>query len=616
MAYLRPFLVVVFCGLLASLTAGGCTAETEKASTGVQRTASAGDKAAGDSLFLAYADRPALQPPRYDEAAAGRWVDSVMSALSTAEKIGQLFIVDMPDPAASGDAALEAVRQHGVGGFLVPRLLPPADMFDETRRLQQAAEVPLFMAADYERGVGRFSNAMTELPSNMAVGATRQQRYAAAAGRLTALESRAVGVNLLFAPVVDVNNNPQNPIINIRSYGGRPKLVGRMAEAYVRAAENAGVLTTLKHFPGHGNVSVDTHAEMGTVTGARAELDSVELRPYRMVLDQPQKPAAIMSAHLWVQALDENPLPATFSSNALQGLLRGEMDYGGLIITDDVKMGALHNDYSLAQRVTRPLQAGADVILTPENLGPAIQAVQAALKEGALTEARLNESVRRILQAKARAGLYRDPLASRDALSYLLEKPRGQKIAQTIADESITLLKTMPGLPLQEEQEVALVQLSNYRNSESIGAAMDLLANTLQESYATQVQYAEEPSSAQQAQVLGEAAGADVVVLALYLRLQSGRGEAGLFSEQRRLVRRLLEQDVPVVLVTFGNPYAVSTFPSTEADLIAYDQTLASVRAVAGVLKGTQPPQGRLPITVRPYDYGAGLTGIAKDNPS
>ena len=615
MAYLRSFLFLLLCGFVAGLTAG-CAAETEEATRDVQRASSTEDEVAGDSLFLPYVDRPALQPPRYDEAAAGHWVDSVMAALSMEEKIGQLFIVDMPDPAASGDAALEAVRQHGVGGFLVPRLLPPEDMFDETRRLQQAAEVPLFMAADYERGVGRFSNAMTELPSNMAVGATRQKRYAAAAGRLTALESRAVGVNLLFAPVVDVNNNPQNPIINIRSYGGNPTLVGRMAEAYVRAAEEAGVLTTLKHFPGHGNVSVDTHAEMGTVTGSRAELDSVELLPYRMVLDKPQKPAAVMSAHLWVQALNENPLPATFSSNALQGLLRGELNYEGLVITDDVKMGALNNDYSLAQRVTRPLQAGADVILTPEDLGPAIQAVQAALEEGALTEDRLNESVRRILQAKARAGLYRDPLASREALDYLLEEPRGKKIAQTIADESITLLKTMPGLPLQEEQEVALVQLSNYRNSESIGAAMDLLADMLHESYTTQVQYAEEPSSSQQTQVIDDASRADVVVLALYLRLQSGRGEAGLFSEQRRLVRRLLEQGVPVVLVTFGNPYAVSTFPSTAGDLIAYDQTLASVRSVAGVLKGTQPPRGRLPIKVGPYDYGAGLSSIGEDSPS
>ena len=615
MAYLRPFFFLAFCGLMTGLAAG-CADETEEVTSDVQHTASAEGKAVGDSLFLPYADSPALQPPRYDEAAAERWVDSLMSALSIEEKIGQLFIVDMPDPAASGDAALEAVKQHGVGGFLVPRLLPPADMFDETRRLQQAAEVPLFMAADYERGVGRFSNAMTELPSNMAIGATRQERLAAAAGRLTALESRAVGVNLLFAPVVDVNNNPQNPIINIRSYGGNPALVGRMAEAYVRAAENAGVLTTLKHFPGHGNVSVDTHAEMGTVTGSRAELDSVELRPYRMVLDQPQEPAAIMTAHLWVQAFDESPLPATFSSNVLQDLLRDELDYEGLVITDDVKMGALQNDYSLAQRVTRPLEAGVDVILTPEDLGSAIQAVQAALEEGTLTEARLNKSVRRILQAKARAGLYRDPLASQEALQYLLDKPRGQKIAQTIADESITLLKTMPGLPLQEEQEVALVQLSNYRNSESIGAAMDLLADTLQESYVTQVQYDEEPSSAQQTQVLDAAAKADIVVLALYLRLQSGRGEAGLFNQQRRLVRRLLEQDVPVVLVTFGNPYAVSTFPSASGDLIAYDQTLSSVRAVANVLKGIQPPQGQLPIKVGPYEYGAGLTSITKENPA
>ena len=598
--------VVVF--LLAVWSLMGCGAEEQEGDAPPEAAAEEAPSAL-DTLFRAY-DHPALERPTYDAEEAQAWVDSMMNALTLEEKVGQLFIVEMPDPAAAGDEALQAVQQYGVGGFLVPRLLPPQKMFEETRRLQQAADVPLFMAADYERGVGRFSNPMTELPSNMAIGATRQQQFAAASGRLTALESRAVGVNLLFAPVVDVNNNPQNPIINIRSYGGRPALVGRMGNAYVQAAESLDVLTTLKHFPGHGNVSVDTHAEMGAITGRRAELDSVELRPYRMILEGGRNPAAIMSAHLWVQALDDQPLPATFSSSVLQGLLREELGFDGIVVTDDVTMGALNDDYSLTQRVTRPLQAGADIILTPENLGAAVRVVTGAVESGQVAEEQIDQSVRRILQAKAEAGLHRRPLASQEALTYLMEAHRGRLIAQTIADESITLLKSDAVLPLRDEQQLALVQLSNYRNSESIATAMDTLANTLASSYVGQVQLSSEPSSSQQRQILEQARQADAVVLALYLRLQSGRGEAGLFPAQRRLVRRLLEQDTPVVLMTFGNPYAVSTFPTAEGLLVAYDQTLASVRAAAGVLRGRQPPRGELPIRVEPYDYGAGLTQI------
>src|SRR5690606_24829544 len=197
-----------------------------------------------------------------------------------------------------------AVQDMGVGGFLVPRLLDPEEVFEETQRLQAATPVPLFFAADYERGTGRFNNALTELPSNMALGATRDTVLAAAAGRLTAIESRALGINLLFAPVVDVNNNPDNPIINIRSYGEDPALVGAMATAFVREAQRHGVLTTLKHFPGHGNTTTDSHARMGTVGSDFAELDSIELRPYRDVLTGPHPSAGVMTAHLWVPALD------------------------------------------------------------------------------------------------------------------------------------------------------------------------------------------------------------------------------------------------------------------------------------------------------------------------
>ncbi len=562
-----------------------------------------------DTLFSNY--RPEiLAPMPFDDVAAARWVDSLMGAMTLEDKIGQLFIVNLRNPLGGNatPAMRRAVEEYGVSGFLMPRLLPPEDMATLTRALQEIATIPLFISADYERGVGRFSNAMTELPSNMAIGATRDETYAAAAGRLTAMESHAIGVNLLFAPVVDVNNNPANPIINIRSYGADPELVGRMGEAFVQAAQAQGVLTTLKHFPGHGNVAVDTHAEMAAVRGTRAALDSIELKPYRMILGGEDAPAAVMIAHLWAQAIEPEPLPATFSETIMRELLREEMGFDGLVVTDDIKMGALQNDYSFTERMVRPLASGADIVLSPDDIARAIAAVNAALEDGRLSQDGIDASVRRILEAKARAGLHRRRSPQLSITEYFLEEKRGQKIANAIAYASITLLKTHETLPLRpDSQASALVMLSNYRNSESIGAAMDRLEAEI----ATPAHLARNDgdlTAAQRREILRRTANADGVLLGLFLRLRAGRGEAGLFAGQSQLVEALVARDdVPVVLVTFGNPYAVSTFPEADVLLVAYDQTIASTLAVSDVLLGRQPPRGELPITVEPYDFGSGL---------
>ncbi len=585
------------------------TAQAEPTSTPAETPAVS---AALDALFPDH-DLATLAWHQPDSASAAQWTDSVLASLSLDQKIGQLFIIHLPRPNRrrnSADAALEAVQTYGVGGFLTPRLLPPQTVLAETRRLQEAAAVPLFFAADYERGVGRFTNALTELPSNMALGATRDTLLAAAAGRLTALESRALGVNLLLAPVVDVNNNPDNPIINYRSYGEDPDLVGRMAAAFVREAQRHGVLATLKHFPGHGNTSVDSHTRMGVIDGDAEALSRVEFQPYRQVLGR-GRAAAVMSAHLWVPAFDERPLPATFSRRLLRDVLRDSLGFDGFIVTDDIRMGALRNRYSADERIARALAAGTDVILTPGSLPDAVEAVKTALRRGDLDEAALTRSVRRILWAKAQAGLHRQPVAAEATLAYLLRKPRGTFLARTIAERAVTLLKADPVLPLGPAQRAALVQLSNVEDSPSIEAAMDSLAALL--APAGEARLGKEPARADTAEAFRVAAEADVVVLALFLRLQSGRGKAGLFPRQEQFVRRLVDQGKPVVLVTFGNPYIITALADAEVLLVAYEQSLASVAAVAAVLQGRQAARGTLPIAVDPYPFGFGLPGLDRE---
>ncbi len=567
-----------------------------------------GTTGAFDSLFLAYGTED-IGYPGVDTQAVTRWVDSVAATFTLEEKIGQLFIVHLDPRQYAGlvDRSADAVRDLNIGGFLVPRLMGPQEVFEVTQRLQRIAKVPLFFAADYERGVGRFNNTLTELPSNMAIGATRDTLFAAAAGRLTAIEARSIGINLLFAPVVDVNNNPDNPIINIRSFGEDPDLVGRLAAAFVQQAQGSGLLTTLKHFPGHGDTSVDSHSRMGTVRGDSASLEQVELRPYRIILSGSVQPAAVMSAHLWIEALEPDPIPATFSSNVLDGLLRREMDFEGIVITDDIKMGALQQDYGYSERILRPILAGANIILTPADISRAAGVVKAAVESGKLSSDRLDASVRRILRAKAEAGLNQNRFASEERLEDILDEPLGGRIAQAIADRSITLLRTHSVLPLKaDSQRIGVIHLTNFRASESIEAAMDLFDDALG-AETESVRLDEEPSERQIMDAVEQAGQSDVILLALYLRLQAGRGEAGLFPMQADLVQRLLNLDRPVVLVTFGNPYAASTFRDSDAILVAYDQSLETVHAAVRVLSGLQPAPGRLPITVDPFEYGSGV---------
>ena len=562
-----------------------------------------------DSLFSEY-DQDLLAQIHPSSDGAQTWADSFIATLTLEEKIGQLFITHLSSSTndrARRDA-LEAVQDLKVGGFLVSRAMDPQDVYEMTSLLQEESTVPLFFAADYERGVGRFSNNLTEWPSNMGLGATRDPLFAAAAGRLTAIEGRSVGVNMVFAPVVDVNNNPDNPTINIRSYGEDPELVGVMAKMFVNEAQELGMLTTLKHFPGHGNSEVDSHSRMGKIYGDRNSMNEIELYPYRVVFNEPMKPTAVMSAHLWTPAFDEEPLPATFSKNVLNDLLRDSLRFDGLIITDDVKMGALQNDYSLEERVVNPLLAGADIVLTPRDLERSIEVVKEAVEEGKVSEEMLERSVRRILMAKASSGLHQSRSVEKPVLDYLLSSPRGERLAQKAADKAVTLLQNDNMLPLKSGQDIALVQLANIRRTESIEAAMDLFAGMVADSVnVNEIRLDREPSRSDERELLDAAEDADAIVVAMYLRLVAGRGEAGLYEEQEEILDELVAMDKPIVLITLGNPYAITPYPDAEALLVAYEQSLASVRSTANIISGAQEPAGKLPITVGQFAFGSGL---------
>lgn len=548
-------------------------------------------------------------------------LDERIARMSLEEKLGQLLIIDYSVRALGGNLSSPeaAVRELHIGGFWVKKTMNPDELRRATAYLQNASRTPLFFAADYERGAGTSDNYLTELPSNMAIGATRDPRLAEQAGRVVARESRALGVNLVFAPVADVNNNPANPIINIRSYGEDPTLVADMAGGFVKGAEQMGLLTTLKHFPGHGNTSIDSHSSLGSIPGSRKTLFATELLPYRRIFENGNAPAFIMTAHLQVPGLDPSGVPATFSKKILTDILRNELGYEGVIITDGINMGAIVNNFPYDETIIRPIEAGADVVLMPTNPRRAVAALREAVLSGRLTEERIDASVRRILAAKDRIELPKAAYSTDTARltgSIAMEIGTfGHDVAGKIAERSITLLKNDEDvLPFGRGAKAAVVQMTYQNSAGSIGKAMSAFTQTLKSNQVTVTECrvlakakACDAQNATNATILAEAKNADVVVLALYLRPSERRGNVALNNDQAALARTLMNAGKSVVVVTFGNPYVIEEFQDAEALLVSYDQTSHSARAMAQHMVGDLQARGTLPVSVGNYGFGARL---------
>ena len=355
-------------------------------------------------------------------------------------------------------------------GGLIETLGPPLEAAVKFNRLQRLADVPLLVTADMEHGPGQLLNGGTVLPYGlqngggtrfppaMGLGAAADEGLAYELGRITALEARAVGVHLNFAPVLDVNNNPANPIINTRSFGADPAQVARLAVAQIRGMQDHGLLATGKHFPGHGDTGTDSHIELPVITADSARADSVELAPYRSAVTAGV--AAVMSAHIAFPGLTRDSTPATLSPRLMDGLLRGRLGFEGLAVTDALDMGAIVSGYGATEAPILALEAGADLLLQvePEDVGRVIDAIVAAVGTGRLTETRINASVRRLLEAKAALGLHRNRLVDIDRIPDVVGIPEHTALAETAATRAITLVRDRDiVLPLRGRRLLCIV---------------------------------------------------------------------------------------------------------------------------------------------------------------
>jgi beta-N-acetylhexosaminidase len=551
-----------------------------------------------------------LQPidPRVPlTASSARWVEDTLSRMSLEEKVGQVLMVRAfgeyyPEDNEERRELISLVEDLALGGVILFRsqAYAAAALLDDLQAsAASAGHLPLIVAADFEWGADFRIDGAVPFPTAMAVGATFEAGDAEWMGRASARDARALGIHWIFAPVADVNVNPRNPVINVRAFGEQPEHVATMVEAFVRGAQAEGVLATAKHFPGHGDTAVDSHIALPVLTHDSERLQQVELAPFRAAIDAGV--ASVMTAHMAVPALTaDSGLPATLSYAVLTELLRDQLAFDGLIVTDAMEMGGIARRWWSGQAAVEALAAGADMVLLPPNPRAVHAAVVRAVRRGDLAGARLDNAVRKVLSAKARLGITESsghqPLAglpSRFALESELDA------ARAVSDRSVTLLRDRgPLLPLDARrwQSVVVVGISD---SDSPAPTDDLVA-ALGEPLANVAAYSIDGRTRgdEAAAIVSAAARARTVVLAVRVRVRTSTGQIQLPERQARYAQMLADLEVPTIVVALGSPYAVAAFPQASTVLATYGWSPPLQRAAARAIVGAIPIDGRLPVSV------------------
>ena len=546
-----------------------------------------------------------------------RWVERTLRALTFDEKVGQLLVPVVRGGFRNVESEEFSVLRRDIvelhaGGYHVA-LGDPAGVAVLINEMQRAAKVPLMITADFEGGVGFVIPGATRFPLAMAIGATGSEDFSYQVGKATAIEGRALGVGVNFYPVVDVQNNPANPIINIRSFGEDPKKVSSLATAYVRGTQEAGMLATAKHFPGHGDVSSDSHLTLPVLDITRARMDAVELVPFKAAIDNGV--AAVMTAHIYLPQLDsEKGLPATLSYNVLTKLLREDLGFKGLLFTDALDMRGVTNDFTNEEAAVRSIIAGNDVLLFPPDPVASFNAVKAAAESGRIPMARLDDAVRRILRAKSQLGLDKYRPADLTTIARTVGSKAHRDIAQKIADSAVTLVRDNAGavpLKLSADQHLLHVNLLDNRSGWREGPVGRVLNSELPKRYAktTSVQLDNLSGTNEYTMTRQLAEMADAVVVATFIRVAAYKGSIDLTPDQTKLLRDVAKMKKPFVVISFGSPYLLHHLQELPAYVLTYDTYPGAEMAAVKALAGEIPFQGKLPISLPGlYPVGHGLT--------
>jgi beta-N-acetylhexosaminidase len=562
------------------------------------------------SVFSAAAAQRAAQTTvaaRREAAVARTW----LQRLTLHDKVAQLvflpFYGEAPNSGSEEYRKYQRwVRELRIGGLIIVNRVQDGSVRHSEpyataaflNRMQAAARIPLLVAGDFERGDSMRIDSEAKFPHAMAFAATGDPALSRLEGAITARQARALGIDWILAPVADVNNNPDNPIINIRSYGEDPEQVAAHVRAFIEGAHSDAahkVLVTVKHFPGHGDTNTDSHMALPVLNVDKARLESVELVPFRAAIAAGAD--SVMSAHIALPGLDAGSVPSTLSPAILTGLLRKELGFRGLVVTDALDMAGIAKQWDPAAAAEKAILAGADVLLMPPNPEAAIAGVLEAVRRGRITRRRLDESVLRVLQAKARVGLDRRKIVKLEAMMDELDSPEDLEKAQDTADRAVTLVKNDGDLvPLARDRSVSFLILPESRcSTQGRRFAQEVRRRAPK---ATLTSLWPEMTDAEIAQAVADTAASDTIVLAAFASTAAYRGSVALLGSYPKLIDALGAAGRKLVFVSFGNPYLARNFPQAGAYLAAYSTVEPSEIAVAKALFGEIAIGGRLPVTI------------------
>jgi beta-N-acetylhexosaminidase len=572
--------------------------------------------------------------PGQESSAAGKlsaeqqkWVDDTLLTMSTEEKVGQLLFGTYHGSFTAVDSPAYAEMSHSVqdlhvGGFInithgsplgivKSQVYPTAVL---TNQLQARSKLPLLIGADFERGTAMRLEEGTSFPTAMAVAAAGDPKDAYTLGRVTALEARAAGIHWIYAPDADVNNNPGNPIINTRSFGEDPIKVAEFVSEFVRGVQENGGLATAKHFPGHGDTVADSHIDLPVIKADRDRLDHLELVPFRAAIKAGV--GSIMTGHLNVPALEPDPnTPATLSPNILTGVLRKELGFQGLVITDAMDMGGITVRYAPGDAAVRAFLAGADALLMPPVPDAAYDALLAAAHSGQISQDRLDASVRRILEAKARLGLNVQRLVDVNSLNQKFGLASWQEESQQISDRGVTLLRdTAHRLPLDGTKPTRALLVCLYADPEPYpGEDLERELRSRFDSLATL--RADTKFAKADTLRLPSPDSYDVAILALFVRVSDRKGDVDVPADQIPLLDKIYRSGQPVITTAFGSPYLIERFPQAETWLSAFGISDVAQVSIARAIFGQIPIQGHLPVTISGLNLRAGFGMQLRANP-
>ncbi len=587
------------------------------------------------SVFLTRCEAVVAPDPSEGESASGDQIQDKIQDMTLDEKVGQMFALQVfghtandEDPAAiqgnqklyGVDTIEEVINQYRPGGIAYfagpdsesipnnvdnPRQVASLSNSIQKAATSQRAGIPLLISTDQEQGlVVRVKEPATQFPGSMALGATRNTDYAERAAEITSEELWTMGINQDFAPVADVNVNPQNPVIGVRSFGSTPDLVGSMVAAQVTGYQRY-VAATTKHFPGHGDTDTDSHTDLPIINHSKEEIERIDLPPFESAIASGVE--AIMTAHIVVPALDDSGRPATLSEPILTEVLREDLGYEGVVITDALNMDALEQ-FGQDRVPVEAIKAGADVLLMPPDMEVAYNAVLDAVRSEEIPERRIDESVQRILKLKQKQGLFENPYVDESAIDSVVGTQQHEDIAKSMTDETITLLKNEGGaLPLQKDSSEKTLVTGDGETSAGANIVEDLTQGIQERGVAaSSFETGPTPDDAKITEAVSRAEESDIVIIIAR--------RAWAVEQQQKLVQLLLGTGKPVIVAAAADPYDIAYFPEVQTYLATYGFRPVSIESLARVLFGEVDPSGKLPVslpaaddpenTLYPYGYG------------